>query len=330
MTYPTFSKPIWLIILALTVGSCGGNHRTPIEPLPPASKPALISRVIAYVPAPGQHVNKMPKWEPGDTQESINAKALASLRSGSTLSLGGFGGHITIALAYPIFNHPGRDMRIMGNAFVWQAQYNPNKNPPGLATSSEPGIVQVAQDKNRNGLPDDEWYELHGSAHTAPGIRHDYAITYYRPSSSHSPTAGVIDDVSYPDIKYIRWTDNHGGEGFLPRNQYHNQSYFPEWITRDSYTLSGTCLPTHVVRETDETGKHFWTAYALVWGYVDDVPNEHEGSTFDIDWAVGSDGKPANLQQIDFVRIYTGMHALAGAMGEVSTDFAGIEEIKRD
>jgi hypothetical protein len=36
------------------------------------------------------------------------------------------------------------------------------------------------------------------------------------------------------DIEYIRRTTNGHGDGFLFRNVYHNQSYYPQWITDET------------------------------------------------------------------------------------------------
>ena len=36
--------------------------------------------------------------------------------------------------------------------------------------------------------------------------------------------------------------------------------------------------------------EQYWVLYSYDWGYADNVPNEDEGSTFDIDWAVDKKG----------------------------------------
>lgn len=79
-----------------------------------------ISRVYEYCPAPGQFVNEMPKYEPGDTYADILKKCEESI-SGTNdvlISLGGYGGYVTFGFDHTVINVPGeRDFRIWGNAF---------------------------------------------------------------------------------------------------------------------------------------------------------------------------------------------------------------------
>ena len=111
-----------------------------------------LHAVDEYQPAPGQFVNELPEYELGDDAAAMAAKCTESLTTGGMVSLGGFGGYITFHFDHSISNVPGkRDFYISGNG------YNGN---------SEPGIVMVMRDNNANGLPDDTWYELAGSADT--------------------------------------------------------------------------------------------------------------------------------------------------------------------
>lgn len=123
----------------------------------PSGPSPYISKVLDYHPAPGQFVNLLPKYENGDNQEIMNAKACEALKNNNqgTVSLGGYGGYIVVGFDHTIENVSGsHDFKILGNAF--------NNN-------SEPGIVRVAYDQNKNGIPDEnEWYELAGSEHSNP------------------------------------------------------------------------------------------------------------------------------------------------------------------
>ena len=130
----------------------------------------------------------------------------------------------------------------------------------------------------------------------------------------------------------ILWRDNKLQTGCVYRNGTHTQeTYFPSWISADSYTLYGSWLKPNTVRES--TGKYVNNAYA--WGYAD---NEGEDSTkggddgaksyveFKIENAVNADGTPANLLYIDFVRVQTAISHTAGELGEISTEITYIGE----
>ena len=124
-----------------------------------------ITSVPEYKPAPGQFINELPKYEIGDTQSTMNRKALESIGYNTRIliSLGGYGGYVICGFDHTIVNVPGKyDFKVLGNAFY--ANSNPNPNAPEEGGSCEPGIVMVAYDRNKNGIADDdEWYELAGS-----------------------------------------------------------------------------------------------------------------------------------------------------------------------
>src|SRR5690606_38628362 len=120
-------------------------------------------------PAVGQFTNKLPLYENGDTQAQMNEKVLAAIGNNKKgmITLGGFGGYVVMGFDHTIMNVAGkRDFRVLGNAFYADANPNPNAPEGG---SCEPGVIMVAYDANKNGIPDDnEWYEIAGSAHKDP------------------------------------------------------------------------------------------------------------------------------------------------------------------
>lgn len=286
------------------------------QPQPVAGTSPFVTKVFEFVPAPGQFVNQLPRWETGDTQASINAKVLTAIGEGrgGTVSLGGWGGYVVVGFDHTIANvKDKRDFRVLGNAFDG---------------SSEPGVVMVSRDVNANGQPDDPWYELAGSAYDstpenwleaarAAGndveLIRNYQITYFRPDD---PAAD------------IRWEDNRGGSGTVPRNKYHSQPYYPQWISAPSITFGGTRLPQNAIdQRAPDAAESLFVLYAFRFGYADNAPNDSEGATFDIDWAVDSSGAPAALSGIDFVKVYTGVNQQNGWIGECSTDFSGVTDL---
>lgn len=329
---------VWLItisagLMAGGLTSCSDSSELDIQP-PASDATPYITQVFDYVPAVGQFTNTMPEYKEGDTQETMNQKVLETIGNNKKgmISLGGYGGYVTVGFDHAIENKPGLcDFRILGNAFYSNA--NPNPDAP-VGGSSEPGIIMVAYDKNGNGLPDeDEWYEIAGSAHHDPSQEawytqaqqngndvhtyKDYKITYYHPTKE--PTT--------PEEKkqYIRWEDNKGNSGYKVMNQTHSQPYFPQWINSDKLTFKGTRLPQNGI---DESGKeNYFVLYQFRYGYADNALNTETASAIDIDWAVDAQGNPARLPGVNFIKIYTGVNQENGWLGECSTEISGIEDL---
>lgn len=265
-----------------------------------ASSSASISKVYEYTPAPGQFINDGVTLT---SPEEACSYALERLSQGQFVSLGAFGGYLIAGFDHSVESSTdgGFDLQITGNAH---------------SSSSEPGIIWVSQDENGNGLPDDTWYELRGSEYGKPETWQDYAVTYYRPSSNGTS---------------IEWTDNRGSSGtvdYIPA--YHSQeTYFPFWITADSYTLRGTRLEDRLV---DENGNgSLWIGHPFDWGYADNWSGtDPDIDKFRISDAVRWDGEPADLTYIDFVKIQCGVQAKGGWTGEQSTELTVIRDLHID
>ena len=265
-----------------------------------ASSSASISKVYEYTPAPGQFINDGVTLT---SPEEACSYALERLSQGQFVSLGAFGGYLIAGFDHSVESSTdgGFDLQITGNAH---------------SSSSEPGIIWVSQDENGNGLPDDTWYELRGSEYGKPETWQDYAVTYYRPSSNGTS---------------IEWTDNRGSSGivdYIPA--YHSQeTYFPLWITADSYTLRGTRLEDRLV---DENGNgSLWIGHPFDWGYADNWSGtDPDIDKFRISDAVRWDGEPADLTYIDFVKIQCGVQAKGGWTGEQSTELTVIRDLHID
>lgn len=282
---------------------------------------AYISRVYDYCPAPGQFVNEMPRYEDGDTYADILQKAEECIQGKNDImiTLGGYGGYVTFGFDHTVMNVSGEyDFRIWGNCFYELLQ------PEKKGGSAEPGIVMVSYDVNCNGLPDDPWYELAGSEYFSPDTRHGYEITYSRPDSSRQIVGD--DDNSLDDIYYIKWKDNDGTTGYLPKNYFHTQDYYPMWVNSDSMTFKGTLLADNA---EDISGMGtYYVLYSYPWGYVDNHPNEYENlNSFDISWAVDENGNHVDLPGVDFIRVYTGVNQYCGWLGETSTEISRAQDL---
>jgi outer membrane murein-binding lipoprotein Lpp len=259
-----------------------------------------ITRVFEYLPAPGQFINTMPAATAGDTPEIMRQKAEDALTDGGMICLGGFGGYVVFGFDHTVINREGNDFLVRGNAY---------------ANNAEPGVIVVSLDANGNGLPDDEWYEIAGSEYHKSTTVRDYEITYHKPASEP-------ENPSEPE--YIRWTDNRGQSGYLAKNSFHRQTYYPLWLG-DSYTLKGTFMESGMY---DQSGNgSLWVNPACDWGYADNRANADARAQIDISWAVDGAGNPVALKGIDFVRVHTGQRAQGGWTGEVSTELSGFTDL---
>lgn len=320
------------LLLALAcVGGFACNKNEVITRQDPDGATPCVTRVLDYCPAVGQFTNLLPRYETGDTQQTMNAKALELLEARSAVTLGGYGGYIVVGFDHRIENKAGLcDFRVLGNSFY--ANANPAPDAPA-GGSCEPGIIQVALDANGNGRPDDdEWYEIAGSAHRHPeseawyaraeaagndvALHTGYSITYHRPAVEPGTATA----------EYVRWEDNRGNSGYKAKNSYHLQSYCPQWIEADELTFSGTRLPQNGIYEQG-TGMALYVLYKFRFGYADNALNAEDDAAIDIDWAVDADGNAVSLPGVDFIRIYTGVNQENGPLGECSTEIVQVEDL---
>ena len=301
-----------VVTLRFSVSNSAGESFKTVEvkiSAPSASYKTGVTKVFEYFPAPGQFINTMPAWNDGDNAEKMAAAAQAALSEDGLVSLGGFGGYIVMGFDHIILNKPGKNsFRIIGNAFGdW----------------SEPGIIEVSADVNGNGLPDDEWYEIAGSEYNSPHTIKNYQITYYKPDENKEKTPDPNNQF-LTDTSYIRWKDNQGNAGFLSRNMFYSQPYYPAW-KGDSITFTGSRLADQI-EDLSGNGTYF-VNHAFPYGYADNQSNDDEKSAIRIEWAVDKEGNPARLPGINFIRVYSAVRAEAGWLGEISTDLTGAVDL---
>ncbi len=290
-----------------------------------AGNSPYIAHVYDYLPAPGQFVNVFPAYKPGYTQDSINAQLEASLCGGisGSVSLGSYGGYIIFGFDHPVINKHGYDVKIYGNAMQSQAV------PDQMGGSCEPGIIMVGVDMDDDGVPSaaDHWYEIKGADYDR--CQHGFEVTYFKPDENKErephPSWRFIND-----IEYVHWTSNDAelGDGYVWRNTFHSQPYWPLWIEDTVITMRGTRLPNSSIDMSGGNGNNWFQPF-FGEGYVDNLPNNLEPG-FMIDWAIDEDGNPVTLDHIDFIKVYCAQLDYCGWLGEVSTEICGAEDLHPD
>ncbi len=272
----------------------------------------VARQVVEYKPAPGQHINIEQTGTPQAAEKMPQSE-------NNLVSLGGFGGYIVLKFNEPCVNDPrnpyGIDLNIFGNAF---------------SGSSEPGVVWVMKDENKNAIPDDIWYEIAGSHYFHPKTIKNYQITYFKTQT-----------------RDVKWRDNYGQAGVLKANSYNTQEYYPTVANfpdypQDSVVFTGTKLDAEIDRSNPVELK----IKPLDFGYADNHPKKQGanlavpdnpytsdiegagGDPIDISWAVDSLGNYAGLNAIDFVKIETGYFADLGRLGEASADISYVVDVE--
>ena len=274
-------------------------------------------KLYEYSPAPGQFINDpaygTPQLAPGITNGI-----------GNPLSLGAYGGYVILEFTEGVDNNPdnpyGIDFIVYGNA---------------APAHAEPGIIRVMNDENQNGIADEKWYEIAGSAHFTDDYTASYTIEYQNPKM--------------PASSDVLWTDNHNNSGKIFKNSFHNQQYYPlnslfPAISDESIEFAGSRISGDV-----KTNNGTFVSNPYAFGYADMNPVKNQtltglpdnpytvgliegdgGDGIDISWAIDENGHYVDLQEINFIMIYTGVNASAGWLGEISSDIRGIVDVNPD
>ena len=124
----------------------------------------FATAVLEYAPAPGQFVNNPAFDDPVRALGAPVGAGTVSPDNTSSVSLGGFGGSLTLAFDHLVTDDPrnplGLDFIVFGNAF-W---------PDGAPSRrwGEAAIIEISFDQNGNGLADDAWFLIPGSHLNSP------------------------------------------------------------------------------------------------------------------------------------------------------------------
>lgn len=267
-----------------------------------------IKEILEYRPAPGQFINKSGTGTP--------EAALSIIGEDPGLAcLGSAGGYIIFRFDSPVINNPanpyGVDFTLFGNS---------------LPEWSEPAAVYVMKDENGNFVADDKWYLLAGSDYYFSTGHSNHQVTYYQPAFEE-------DDIA--------WRNNLGESGFVKRNSYHEQPYYPAELFPGSFYDDSCTFNFMKIEGKLETGSSMGVrSYRRAFGFADNNPKmsgDHEnpdnpytpgiegygGDAFDLSWAVNENGEYIELDTADFVRVQTAMYGISEAVGEISSELTG-------
>lgn len=284
----------------------------------------LAVEVLNYRPAPGTYVNLSP---PAPTSgENVDAnyyqmrqRCEAHLRAEESqeISLGAFGGSITLAFDHLVLNKP--------NAYDFVIPRNIN-NVEGRTDM----IVWVAYDQNKNGKPDDdEWYMLKTDSEI---INKSLSVTYS--AGNQDKMASADDDKrGFDRVEHVVW--RAGSEsGFLPHlKAINNPNYMPiTWLSDwNTAPYIGVQVADRAdVQELKGTDGSLNSAKTtLTFKPYNEAPSGADPLDFgmDIGWAVDAEGNAVDLPGIHFVKLVSAVHKQVPDYGPLGVSFLCVKDL---
>lgn len=317
---------------------------------------AAGTALYAYLPAPAQFVNE--GVTTGGWGDAYDSNGAVKATSSTGVSLGFFGGYAVYEFENPIADDPthpyGADFIVYGNAF-W------NNSEAGCIQVSKDGTTwydiagSMYYTKSTKGAT---------ITYTNPNATEDAGITIpasnkgtladvpYTLTVNGTTTTGTVTKNTFHNhswfplnvnyfVDYVTTETTRKQMAKVDEFSFVSRTLASNGVT-DKLTFTGTLLTDYPgTGKTDQIG----------FGYCDVHPNKTLGGTIaynpyqtftsssdydakvagtsggdpiDIAWAVKSNGTPANLDSIRYVRIYTGMAQMNGIFGEISTEVCGV------
>lgn len=314
------------------------------------------TELYAYLPAPAQFVNE--GVTTGGWGDAYDSNGAVKATSSTGVSLGFFGGYAVYKFENPIADDPthpyGADFIVYGNAF-W------GNSEAGCIQVSKDGTTwydiagSMYYTKSTKGAT---------ITYTNPNATEDAGITIpasnkgtladvpYTLTVNGTTTTGTVTKNTFHNHSWFPLNANYFVDYVTTETTRKQMAKVDEFsfVSRtlnsgnitNTLTFTGTLLTNYPgTNKTAEIG----------FGYCDVHPNKTLGGTIaynpyqtftsssdydtkvagtsggdpiDIAWAVKSNGTPANLDSIRYVRIYTGMAQMNGIFGEISTEVCGV------
>lgn len=319
---------------------------------PSGGTTATGTALYAYLPAPAQFVNE--GVTTGGWGDAYDSNGAVKATSSTGVSLGFFGGYAVYEFENPIADDPthpyGADFIVYGNAFwanseagciqvskdgqkwydIAGSMYYTKSTKGATITYTNPnpsedkGITAAASNK--------------GTLADVP-----YALKVNGTTTSGKVTKNTFHNHSWFPLNANYFVDSGTRKEMAKVDEF---SFVSRTLNSDNITSTLTFKGT-LLNNYPGTGK---TA-EIGFGYCDVHPNKTLGGSIaynpyqtftsssdydtkvagtsggdpiDIAWAVDPEGKPAKLESIQYVRIYTGMAQMNGVFGEISTEVCGV------
>lgn len=323
---------------------------------PSGGTTAAGAALYAYLPAPAQFVNE--GVTTGGWGDAYDSNGTVKATSSTGVSLGFFGGYAVYEFENPIADDPthpyGADFIVYGNAFwnnseagciqvskdgaTWYdiagSMYYTKSTPGASITFTNPNLNEDEVGTEDNPVEA-------GDAGKLADV--DYTLKVGTSTTTGKVTKNTFHNHSWFPM-YVNYFTDSGSRKAMDKI---STLPFVSKTTRangvaNTLTFTGTLLTNY-----PGTGK---TA-EIGFGYCDVHPNKTLGGTIaynpyqtftsssdydtkvagtsggdpiDIAWAVDSNGAPAKLTSVKYVRIYTGMAQMNGIFGEISTEVCGV------
>ncbi|MCB9847600.1 MAG: hypothetical protein H6814_04225 [Phycisphaeraceae bacterium] len=286
----------------------------------------FATEVIDYTPAPGFYINDSLFNDPamalgppvgGATDDPTNTNA-------KIVSLGGFGGSITLGFDHMVLDHPanpfGMDAIVFSNAF-W-AGTDPTQR------WAEAAHIEISLDANSNGIADDTWYLIQGSSLPAPASGVWREQDWDDDPQTMTPP-DVIDDypdpMIYPNIGSMYTT----GAYELPSEFAAVVLVNPNGsgATQEAHWGYADLSPTLAKPSSESTGSFYTRPDDPMT--VGITPGSGGGDAFDIAWAIDPvTGNPAQLAGFHFIRITTAVQFETQQFYEISAEIGGVADVR--
>lgn len=291
----------------------------------------FASAVLRYDPAPGQFVNVVDFNDPAKALGPPRGMGTSTPDNTSIVSLGGFGGSITLAFDHTVMddrlNPLGMDAIVFGNAF-WLGG-----NP--LDHWAECATIEISLDENGNGAADDTWYLIPGSH--IPDPIGQLLVVAWDDDVADDTYPPAFDTWLPPGMSGVWTTEAYE----LPADPFGslvvtNPSIDPEVEGLFGYAeytptlLLGDLDADNEVDDPAIPSEEFYTVPddPLVVGMT---PRSGGGDAFDIAWAIDPEtGTSANLPGFDFIRISTAVESVAGPVAEKSAEIDAVADVAPD